>query len=192
MEMLFQYLSNPIKVFYFVCLFLVLLLNALQVISRNNDNLFVSEILNQKRRIWHIIGILTTMSFSILLFSYFIKMEFGSQTKIPFGYQKGIINNNWTKYALLEGIKTKDGNAVYTTKFKIEDSRLCGNFESDSCNYSNNYFVYELNKNKLTEFKNTSDYNSFAKKNQLPIAQEFQNYETNYDEFWNGYRFWLF
>jgi hypothetical protein len=192
MEMLFQYLSNPIKVFYFICLFLVLLMKALQVISRSNDNLFVYEILNHKRRIWHIIGILTTMSFSILFFSYFIKMEFGSQTKIPFGYQKEIINNNWTKYALLEGIKNKDGNAIYTTKFIIEDTRLCGNFESDSCNYSNNYFVYELDKNKLTEFKNTSDYNSFAKKNELPSAHEFQNYETNYNDYWNGYRFWLF
>ena len=132
------------------------------------------------------------MSFSILLFSYYLNIEFGSKTTIPIGYKKNIISSNWTKFARIEGIKNKDGNAIYTTKFRIEDTRLCGNFESDSCNYSNNYFVYELDKNKLTEFKNTSNYNSFAQKHKLPSANEFQNYETNYDEFWNGYRFWLF
>ncbi len=192
MEMLYQFLTNPIKVVFFAFLFLILLLNALHVISRSNDNLLVSDILNHKRRIWQIVGILTAMSFSILLFSYYLNIEFGSKTTIPIGYKKNIISSNWTKFARIEGIKNKDGNAIYTTKFRIEDTRLCGNFESDSCNYSNNYFVYELDKNKLTEFKNTSNYNSFAQKHKLPSANEFQNYETNYDEFWNGYRFWLF
>lgn len=192
MEMLYQFLTNPIKVVFFAFLFLILLLNALHVISRSNDNLLVSDILNHKRRIWQIVGILTAMSFSILLFSYYLNIEFGSKTTIPIGYKKNIVSSNWTKFARIEGIKNKDGNAIYTTKFRIEDTRLCGNFESDSCNYSNNYFVYELDKNKLTEFKNTSNYNSFAQKHKLPSANEFQNYETNYDEFWNGYRFWLF
>lgn len=192
MEMLYQFLTNPIKVVFFAFLFLILLLNALHVISRSNDNLLVSDILNHKRRIWQIVGILTAMSFSILLFSYYLNIEFGSKTTIPIGYKKNIVSSNWTKFARIEGIKNKDGNAIYTTKFRIEDTRLCGNFESDSCNYSNNYFVYELDKNKLTEFKNTSDYNSFAQKHELPSANEFQNYETNYDEFWNGYRIWLF
>ena len=192
MEMLYQFLSNPIKVVFFACLFLILLLNALQVISRSNDNLLVSDILNHKRRIWQIVGILTAMSFSILLFSYFIKIEFGSQTTIPIGYKKNIVSCNWTKFARIEGFKNKDGNAIYTTKFKIEDTRICGNFESDSCNYSNNYFVYELDKNILTEFKTTFEYNSFAQKHQLPNAQEFQNYESNYNDYWNGYRFLFF
>ena len=174
MEMLYQFLSNPIKVVFFACLFLILLLNALQVISRSNDNLLVSDILNHKRRIWQIVGILTAMSFSILLFSYYLNIGFGSQTTIPIGYKKNIVSCNWTKFA------------------RIEDTRICGNFESDSCNYSNNYFVYELDKNKLTEFKTTFEYNSFAQKHQLPNAQEFQNYESNYNDYWNGYRFLFF
>lgn len=191
MEVLFHLLFELIKISILGCLYATILLYLLQLISKFRSNTWIDKILNRKKRAWFVIGFLVSISLFIFLFSYWGNHELGDSARIPIGYKKEILNTNWTKYANFEGIKSHDGNDIYTTKFKIDGNKLCGNYDSDFYDYKNSYFIYNLESNLLTEFKSEIKYNNYAVKNGIPQTNEFLTFEDNYGNYWNGWRFWL-
>lgn len=172
-------------------LYATIIIYLLKLISTFRSNTWIDKILKRKKRTWFVIGFLVSISLFFFLFSYWGNHELGDSARIPIGYNKEILNTNWTKYANFEGIKSQDGNDIYTTKFKIDGNKLCGNFDSDFYDYKNSYFIYNLESNLLTEFKSEIEYNIYAAKNGMPQTKEFLTFEDNYRNYWNGWRFWL-
>jgi len=191
MEVLIHLIFELIKISILGSLYATLLIYTLKLISKHKPNSWIDKILIMKRRIWFIIGFIVSISLFIFLFSYWGNHELGDSARIPIGYEKEILNTNWTKYANFNGVKSQEGNAIYTTKFKIDDNKLCGNYESDFYDYKNSYFVYNLKLKTLTEFNNEIEYNNYADKNELPQANELLSFEDNYGKYWYGWRFWL-
>ena len=191
MEVLFQLVFELIKISILGCLYATIIICLLKLISKFKPNIYIERILYRKKRAWFVIGFLVSISLFIFLFSYWGNHELGDSARIPLGYDKEISNTNWTKYANFDGIKSLDGNDIYTTKFKIDGNKLCGNYDSDFYDYKNSFFVYNLESNELSEFKSEVEYNSYAVKNGIPKTNQFLTFEDNYGNYWNGWRFWL-
>lgn len=116
----------------------------------------------------------------------------GDSARIPISFTKEISNINWTKYAQLDNIKSIEDNDIYLTRFKIVNNTLCGNLDSDFFSYQNDYFVYDIDSEKLEEFQTETDYNKFAESKKLPKSHELKSFEENYNEYWSGWRFFCY
>lgn len=191
MEVLFHLVFELIKISILGCLYATIIIYLLKLIAKFKPSYWIERILKRKKRAWFVIGFLVSISLFTFLFSYWGNHELGDSGRIPIGYEKEILNTNWTKYAKFEGVKSQDGNDIYTTKFIIEGNKLCGNYDSDFYDYKNSYFIYDLELNLLTEFKTELEYNNYAVKNEIPKTNELLSFETNYGNYWNGWRFWL-
>ena len=191
MEVLFHFVFELIKISILGCLYATIIIFLLELILKFKPNEWIERILYRKKRAWFVIGFLFSISLFIFLFSYWGNHGLGDSARIPIGYGKEISNTNWTKYANFNGIKSLDGNDIYTTKFKIDKNILCGNYDSDFYDYKNRYFVYNLELNQLTEFKSEAEYNNYADKNGISKTNQFLTFEDNYENYWNGWRFWL-
>jgi hypothetical protein len=191
MEVLFNLLFELIKISILGSLYATLIVYLLKLVFRFNPNPWLQKILNRKKRTWFVIGFLVSISLFSFLFSYWGNHELGDGARIPIGYEKDISNTNGAEYANIKGIQSQDGNDIYTTKFKIDGNKVCGNYESDFYDYSSGYFVYNLESDLLTEFANENEYNIYAVKNELPKTNELLSFNENYSNYWLGWRFWF-
>ena len=191
MEVLFHLLFELIKISILGSVYATLIVYFLKLLHKFKPNLWLEKILNRKKRTWFVIGFLVSISLFSFLFSYWGNHELGDGARIPIGYEKEISNTNGNECAIITGIQSKEGNDIYTTKFKIDGKKVCGNYESDFYDYSNGYFVYNLESNELTEFTTEIEYNVYAIKNELPKTNEFLSFDDNYRNYWLGWRFWF-
>ena len=77
------------------------------------------------------------------------------------------------------------------TKFIVVDDKLIGNLDSWFYDYKNSYFIYDMRTKKMLEFKTETEFNKYAKTNNLGSAYKLQTFRENYLSFWGGWRFWL-
>ena len=183
MEVLGHFIFELLKITFLGFVYSTVLYYIFKIIPENKK----PQALKSKKILWLFIS-------SFLLFYMFTPYGnhgLGDSPRIPISYTKEINNINWTKYGILKGIRTNDGNEVELTHFKVKNNTLCGNLSSDFYDFENDYFVYEIDSEKIVEFKNDIDYNRYAQKNRLPKSNELKSFEDNYRDYWSGWRFFI-
>ena len=145
------------------------------------------KLFKPKNKLWFYIIIFLLL----YMFTPYGNHGLGDSARIPISLTKEINNINWTYYARLNGIKSSEKNNIDLTKFKIEKNILCGNLSSDFYDYKNSFFIYNIDSEKLQEFKDESDYNEFTTNENLPKSSELKSFKENYSDYWSGWRFFL-
>lgn len=187
MESLGHFLFELIKITILGFIYATILYYIYNLIPENKKPEWIKRWLKNKKRLWLSISL-------FLLFYMFTPYGYhglGDSARIPISFTKEISNINWTKYAQLDNIKSIEDNDIYLTRFKIVNKTLCGNLDSDFFSYQNDYFVYDIDSEKLEEFQTETDYNKFAESKKLPKSHELKSFEENYNEYWSGWRFFL-
>ncbi|WP_395063884.1 hypothetical protein [Flavobacterium sp.] len=145
------------------------------------------KLLISKKTLWLYISIFLLF----YMFTPYGNHGLGDSARIPISLTKEISNINWTVYGKLNDVKSNEKNDIYLTQFKVEKDILCGNLSSDFYDYKNSYFIYDIDSEKLQEFKTESDYNNFTKNKNLPKSHELKSFKENYDDYWSGWRLFL-
>ena len=191
MEVLFHFIFQLIKIGILASIYASILIGIILIVGKFKKTEYLERVKLEKGKSWFSFGFLISIGLFIFSFTYWGNHGLGDGPMIPIGHWETIENTNWTEYGYLKGQKTSDGNELETTKFKVTNHKLCGNLKSSFYNYENLYFVLDLKTDKMTEFKTESEFNEYAKNNDLPKASELLSFKKNYRNRWGGIRFLL-
>ncbi|MEI7508826.1 MAG: hypothetical protein WCJ62_05105 [Flavobacterium sp.] len=187
MESLGHFIFELIKITILGFIYSTILYFIYRNIPKNKKPEWCEKLLKSKKPLWLFISL-------ILLFYMFTPYGnhgLGDSARIPISFTKEISNINWEEFGRLNGIKSSEGNDIELTQFKVENNMICGNLKSSFYDYKNSYFIYEIDTEKLQEFKSEKEYNEFATNKNLPKSSELKSFEENYSEYWSGWRFFL-
>ncbi|RVT96428.1 hypothetical protein EOD41_20500 [Mucilaginibacter limnophilus] len=114
----------------------------------------------------------------IFSFTYYGDHGLGDEANIPIGH--GRIINSGDGYAYLNVDRTQ----INIDSFLVRNNHLY--FASKS-----GYYDYQLPSGKYIKYSSKQEYEAYAKKNHLPVVNDFKTFYPQYDAYWNGWRFWL-
>ncbi|AUC77325.1 hypothetical protein [Olleya sp. Bg11-27] len=191
MEVLFHFIFQLIKIAILASIYASILIGIILIIGKFKQTEFLKRVKSEKKKYWFSFGVLISIGLFVFSFTYWGNHGLGDGPMIPIGHWETIENTNWTEYGYLKDKKTKNGNDIETTKFKVTNHKLCGNLKSSFYNYENSFFVLDLKTDKITEFKTESEFNQYAEKNELPKVNELLSFAENYRNRWSGIRFLL-
>jgi amino acid transporter len=187
MESLGHFIFEFIKITILGFIYSTILYFIYKNIPKNKKPEWCEKWLKSKNTLWLFISL-------ILLFYMFTPYGnhgLGDSARIPISFTKEISNTNWEEFGRLNGIKSSEDNDIELTQFKVENNMIFGNLNSSFYDYKNSYFIYEIDTEKLQEFKTEKEYNEFAINKNLPRTREFKSFKENYSEYWSGWRFFF-
>ena len=191
MEALIGFIGSLIKIGILASIYSFFIVLIFKTIGKRKPNSWFYRVANKKSRLWLVSGLTISIGLFIYLFTYWGFHGFGDGPRIPIGYGVIVDNTNWNEYGYIRDLKTSDSINIEMTKFKVKDGKLIGNLDSWFYEYKNSYFVYDLKHKRMFEFKSQKDYELFASKHNLPLANDLRSFRENYWAYWGGWRLLL-
>ena len=187
MEVLGHFIFELLKITILGFFYSTILYFIYKIIPESKKPEWIKKWLKSKKTLWLYISLFLLF----YMFTPYGNHGLGDSARIPVSYTKEISNINWEEYGRLNGIESSEGNDIESTQFKVENNMICGNLNSGFYDYKNSYFIYDLDTEKLQEFKTEKEYNEFASNKNLPKSSELKSFKENYSEYWSGWRFFL-
>jgi len=191
MEVIIDFIGTLIKIAILSSIYALLTLGVFKLIGRLRPNSWFDKVSIRKLKLWFISGLIFSVGLLFFLFTYWGFHGLGDGPRIPIGHGVIVDNTNWDEYGYIHVAETSDSMKIEMTKFKVVNDKLVGNLQSGFYDYKNAFFIYDLDKKVLTEFKTLKDYEDFAIKNKLPSSNQFGSFRQNYLDYWGGWRFWF-
>lgn len=156
------------------------LLMLARLISRYRIDSFIARVSGNKSRFWWTSGSIISFSLFAFAFSYWGDHGLGDSSRIPVGYGQYIRNGD----GVFTYFYTKDNRQRQIYRFQIREDLLFAE-QND-----NKYLVFNFKNSQLLEFDSIQDYERFARRSGSPATNEFRDFKSHYDDYWNGWRFW--
>lgn len=189
MEALIHLILVLIKISILSCIYATLIFLIIKVISKLKPKSWFAKISKRNIRLWFTIGLLVSIGLFVCMFTYWGNHGIGDSPRIPVGYFRTIQLTNEISY--IQGTKYNMGDQIEISDFDIVPNYVCGKTETSFQNYPGEYFVYNLKNNDIVFLKNEIEYNNYANANKLSTSDKFKDFNFYYNQYWNGWRFWL-
>ncbi|QEM09438.1 hypothetical protein [Mucilaginibacter rubeus] len=116
----------------------------------------------------------------VFSFTYYGDHGLGDSSRIPLGHGEAILENDQSAY-----FEPKDkSEQIHVKVFALKGDNLCMAVDSG-------YKVYNLKTKGVVNFSEGQMYDAFAFSYGLPLSLQLRGFRPQYDEYWNGWRFWL-
>ncbi|WP_196886488.1 hypothetical protein [Aureivirga sp. CE67] len=191
MEVLFHFIFQLFKISIQASIYAYLLILIIVFIGKFKNNQKIQKLKKNKKKYWFVFGFIISQCLLLFSFTYWGNHGLGDGPIIPIGHWKKIENTNWEDVGYLNNIRSSDNHDIHTTRFLVQNGKLCGNLEDWFYKYKNKYFILDLSSSEMLEFKSENDYNKYAMKNNLPKSENLLSFSKNYRNYWGGFRFWL-
>lgn len=191
MEVIGHLIFETIKIAVLGSVYATITVLIFRAVGKNKLNSWFYKTGQQPTVLWFISGFIISAGLFLYMFSYWGDHGLGDSPKIPIGYNLVIENTNWDNDCYVKRKKSSDNYDIQIAKFKVNENILIGSFSKEFYNYQNSYFIFDLKKRKITEFKEKSEYNEYASKNNFPLSNELLGFKENYRNYWGKWRFWL-
>lgn len=182
MEVLIHFLFEIVKIAILSAVYSLVLFIVIKIFSKKQTKDF---------KLWLKLNLSIYTLLFIFMFTHWGSHGFGDSARIPLKNGLALENIDWAPVASIEEIQTKNRSPVETTKFLIVNDKLLGNLESNFYDYSNRYFILDLESEELIEFENETKFDFYLCKNKLPDHNSLLDFKKNYNQYWSGWRFWL-
>lgn len=165
---------------------LVLFLGRLTKFIKRNNILYRAT--KSVIRFCLIVGPFIFIGLCAFSFTYYGNHGLGDSVRIPVGHGQ-VINNVDDRFTWFD---TASDGQVAISNYIVRENKIFANGVNEDENPSDSlYIVYDLVIKKLIRFKTKQQYSDYAEKNNYPSINEFYDFGKHYDEYWNGWRFWL-
>jgi len=192
MEVLFHFLFIIVKIAILASIYSFTLIMLITAVGEIKSFPFYNRLKKERTKYWFGFGFIISVLLFLFTYTYYGNHGLGDSARIPIGNWKTIENINWDGYGTFANHYTHGGQKIITTKFKVKNDILCGNYESWFYEYNNDYFIYYLHTNEHIEFESEEEYNLYARTHNLPDSFALLSFEENYKNYWDGFRFILF
>lgn len=116
----------------------------------------------------------------VFQFTYYGNHGLGDNSILPIGHGKTVRQGDDWAYFTPAG---RGAGQIHVNSFAVRNSNLCASTDDG-------FFFYNLAEDKMSKFASKGIYNSFASVHNLPSTGQFQDFNTQYAAYWNGWRFW--
>ena len=188
---LFSLIALIVKIAVLASIYGAIVLLIFGIIYKVTKNEWVGRRLKRKLFLWWITGFIYSICSFVFAFSYWGDRGFGDFARIPIGYGYEVKNiDGSTTY--FEDEKGSYSRQAFLKKFTVKDHTLCAEFEGFNITDCKDCFiVFDAEKSKMTEFKSEKEYAQYAINNKLPLRVDFKEFDDIYNDYWDGWKFWL-
>ena len=157
------------------------------LLSKTTQIEFFKRVTKRKMKFWLASHFTISVILLIVAFSYGQDTGIGDNSKIPVGYGETIQSEDfaWTYFYPDPDKTTPNRDELKIDKYKVYGKFLCAELPD-----GNGYIVYNLHKHKLTEFKTTTEYLTYASQHKLPKVSEFDDFRTHYHQYLDSRPIW--
>lgn len=124
--------------------------------------------------------VITGLLLIVFSFTYYGDHGLGDESRIPLGHGEAIKQGDEFAYFTPKGTSKQ----VHVKTFVLKGDNLCMSVDSG-------YKVYNLKTKGVVNFSEGQMYDAFAFSYGLPLSLQLQNFRSQYDKYWSGWRFWL-
>lgn len=187
MEVLFHFIFELIKISILGSIYATLILVIFKIVGNYNPDSWFDRVLNKKLRLWFLSGFIISVGLFLFMFTYFGDHGLGDSAKVPVGHFQVVnqINGN-ASY-----IVNNKGNQLGIKNFTFDGKNLYAETDKEFNGEDGDYVIWDLKSDKWTFYKTQEDYIKFAKQNNYPLPNKFEDFLKFYNRHWNGWRFWL-
>ncbi|WP_121810762.1 hypothetical protein [Mucilaginibacter kameinonensis] len=116
----------------------------------------------------------------VFSFTYYGDHGLGDSPRIPLGYGETMVGDNQFASFTPKG----KNEQIHVKAFALKGDNL-------SMAVDSGYKVYNLKTKGVVNFSEGQMYDAFAFSYGLPLSLQLRSFRPQYDEYWNGWRFWL-
>ena len=184
MEVLFHFIFELIKISILGSIYATLTLLTFKIVSRYKPDSWFGRVTKQKLKFWWLSGFIISAGLFFYMFTYFGDHGLGDSASVPVGHFKVV------RYGAGSYIQNSKGNQLGIDKFMFDNNNLYA--ETGAFNRKEgDYVVWNLKNDSWTFYKTETDYLIYAKQNNYPTPDNFEEFWTFYKRHWHGWRFWL-
>jgi hypothetical protein len=179
MEVLFHLAFQLLKVSLQSSIYALLLLGLFWILGRRADNFDFWQ--NSARLIFVLLMLYGS-------FSHYGNHGLGDSGRLPLAHGRTIRFSNKT-YIDLDSRKID--SKIYIDKFALSEKYVFGYLDKVQTNYAKIYFVFDLQKNKVSQFEREADYRAFLAQANINPDTKLADFFEHYHNYWSVWRFWL-
>lgn len=169
-----------------------LIIILLFVLAKYTENTFVQWTNRNKFLTWILLGFLLSIIFFINSFTYSNYAGLGDYYCIPIGNKHVISSIDAMEESYIESNQEGIKNQIFIGKFSISETKVCGEFlGNNNVNLKDCYIVFDSETKQAREFLSKEEYSNFSRESKLPDISQFQDFGTNFNNYWNKNKSWL-
>jgi energy-coupling factor transporter transmembrane protein EcfT len=130
-------------------------------------------------RIFAVYKIVSILLF-VFSFTYYGNHGLGDESRIPLGHGEVMRASDQFAFFVPKG----KSEQIHVDTYLLKGDNLCMSIDSG-------YKVYNLKTKGVVNFSEGQMYDAFAFSYGLPLSLQLQNFKSQYDKYWGGWRFWL-
>ncbi len=181
-----------IKIGIYAVFYSTLGLLIIYLFSKKTKQKWVLKLADNKFLTWFLSNIILSVSFFFYSFSYWNYSGLGDYFCIPIGNEYVVSAIDACDNSFIQTEKDNNARQTYINKFAIVDHKVCGEFLGyNTTTNVDTYIVFDSKTESIKEFNSKADYSVFAQKNKLPSIDEFQDFWTNYNNYWSANKNWF-
>jgi hypothetical protein len=179
-----------IKIPILACIYASVLLFVLYIIEKKCSNLWLSNLLKKKVRLWFFCGLASFLFLTVYLFLNWSDLGLDENSRIPIGHGKYVCQMERDKsYINPQGFKEK---TVLIEDFYISPDYVFAETEYElAIQKKSQILVWNLKTDEVTFLKSFENIKEFKNKNGIIEKIEFKDYYIHHRKYWNGWRMLL-
>lgn len=181
-----------IKIGIYSVVYSTLGLVIIYLISKKTEQKWILVITDHKFLTWLLLNIVLSISFFFYSFSYWNYSGLGDYFCIPIGNEYVVSAIDACEESFIETSKDNKGRQTYIHNFAIIENKICAEFLGyNNTTNIDKYIVFDSQTESIKEFNSKAEYSAFAQKNKLPSIDQFQDFGTNYNDYWAANKNWF-
>jgi|SRR5690554_771825 len=189
MEALFHFVFELIKIAILVSVYATLILLTFKLIAKYRRGSWFDRVSRNKLKFWLINGIIIFIGLFVFMFTHYGDHGLGDSARIPIGHFREIKEINGTQSYIQD---SKKGNySLSIDSLYISEDFVYGLTGKHNENYYGKFFLYNLKNNEVKVFETTEDFENELTNYALAKNVKFQDFNYYYNQYWNGWRFWM-
>ena len=136
-------------------------------------------------KLWFLSGLIFSVGLFLFMMTYWGNHGLGDNSRVPVGHFQLVTHSSYTTID-----KGELDNPVILN-FEYDDDNLYAQLHKGFNRDKMEYVVWNLRTDDLTFYKTKEDYLKAGKKYNYISPEEFKSFNTHYNTYWHGWRFWL-
>lgn len=185
MEVLFHFVFELVKISILAGVYSLILLIVFRQINKSKSDSWFQKVTVNIKKFWLSSGSIIFGLLFIWMFTYWGDHGLGDSARIPIGHWKEIEQINVNSSFISP--KGHENEKLTIKSFAVRNNNCVGKSKKDQTEY----FIWNLSTNDIEKFTNLEDFSVKAESMNLPISNEFTDFDQAYHEYWGGWKFWL-
>jgi hypothetical protein len=184
----FELVFRIVKIILLSSVYAGVILFIIYLISKKTQNSWLLNRMLHKFKNWLLLHFIISIFLFFYSFSYWQDTGLGEAPSLPIGYGQRIYSPDfaWTDFYPDLNKTELNKDELQIGNFIIKDNKLCAEVSHQQSNSPTfDFIVCDLPSKTNKTFLTESEYTEYAKQNGLPLKNEFYDFKTHLQQYYN-------